>query len=301
MRAELVSKKNKHDKYYAPQWLVEYAVEKTLENVPMDEITEIMEPAAGNGAFIPYIEDIAEDYNIPAKFFDKFPDKSEPKIKYQNFIKAPIPYKKGRLILTGPPYSRGLWFEFAEKAGKIADYVAFISPYSAMDLPNPSNELEVIFQEDKKGVYFEGSPEHEGTDQVPTKKVNTVFLIFKRIDPIDRYGQIDKDLKIKVFQNNYFYSGEELSQYDFFINKFGFSTGTISRNYYCKKDNGIGFKPCFMNCFGIKILNEDRRKEFYEFFSNFRKFRPEFKKYSAANRYELSQTRFREILKRELY
>ena len=43
---------NENDKYYTPKYLVEKTIKKTLELIPLDEISDIIEPSAGDGAFL---------------------------------------------------------------------------------------------------------------------------------------------------------------------------------------------------------------------------------------------------------
>lgn len=47
----MASKKIKNDKYYTSKDLAKYCVKKTKEIVGEDDITEWLEPSAGNGVF----------------------------------------------------------------------------------------------------------------------------------------------------------------------------------------------------------------------------------------------------------
>ena len=73
MRARFVFEhaKNIKSKYYAPDYLVEELIDKVQEYVPMDQIDHIVEPAAGDGALIPYLDRLASEYNIKkVEYFD---------------------------------------------------------------------------------------------------------------------------------------------------------------------------------------------------------------------------------------
>ena len=43
---------NTKDKYYTPEWLVKHTVKKAVEIIGKENITDIIEPSAGDGAFI---------------------------------------------------------------------------------------------------------------------------------------------------------------------------------------------------------------------------------------------------------
>ena len=112
----------------------------------MGEVTEIVEPAAGDGAIMPYIEKLSNEYDVPAHYYDLDPD--VPEIEEMNFYKTTLTYEPGRLVMTGPPYSGRNWLLFAKKAAEISDWVAFISPHSYLDFDHPVPDLDLIYQED---------------------------------------------------------------------------------------------------------------------------------------------------------
>ena len=59
-----MSKKIANDKYYTPPDLAEYVVNKTYEIIGKENITEFLEPSAGNGAFIPYLPNNTLYYDL---------------------------------------------------------------------------------------------------------------------------------------------------------------------------------------------------------------------------------------------
>lgn len=276
MRAQSVFEfaSNKMDKYYAPDWLVQFAIEKTFENIPIGEVTEIIEPAAGDGAFIPYLDKLGK----PTKYYDLDPD-DESIIQQQNFYKLDLPYKPGRLVITGPPYQGPSWILFAKKASKIAEWVAFISPHSFLDMKNPVPGLEIIKQYDLGWVTFRGSKTFGGV----SKDIKTAFLIFKSIEPINQSRLIDQDFDIKQFDK------KDTSQgYKYFISRQGYNTGNISIS---NKD--------FFSSIGIKIKNPKMEDPLLDFLESLKSM--DLRKYSPTTKKTLNISRFRDMLEKELY
>ena len=85
--------KIKNDKYYTPQNLAKRLIEKTFEIIGKDNITEIIEPSAGNGSFSNQLNCIAYDIE----------PENENIIKC-DFLSLRMLYKKGRLFIGNPPF-----------------------------------------------------------------------------------------------------------------------------------------------------------------------------------------------------
>jgi hypothetical protein len=117
MRARFVFEAvNTRDKYYAPPELLEHVMQMVKKYVPLDQVTEIVEPAAGDGAFMPYLNPLAKQLGVKVLYYDLEPDNDS--IPKQDFLNDnPMKYKPGRLIITGPPYGTGsyLWEAFERK------------------------------------------------------------------------------------------------------------------------------------------------------------------------------------------
>ena len=114
--------KIENDKYYTPIDLAKYCINKAFEIIGEENITEIIEPSAGDGSFSNQISNcIAYDIEPNCN-----------KIIKQDFLKLDIEYKKGRLIIGNPPFgNRGtLAMKFYKKSIQIGDYIAFILPIS---------------------------------------------------------------------------------------------------------------------------------------------------------------------------
>lgn len=81
--------KIKNDKYYTPPALARELIVKTIRFVGVKNITDIIEPSAGSGAFSKHFKD--------CKAYDIEPE-AEGIIK-QDFLTLDLPYQKGRLII----------------------------------------------------------------------------------------------------------------------------------------------------------------------------------------------------------
>lgn len=66
---------NTNDKYYAPEWLSNHIVNITLHLIGKENISEIIEPSAGDGSFIKKLDSTG----IPTKYYDLYPE--NPRIK----------------------------------------------------------------------------------------------------------------------------------------------------------------------------------------------------------------------------
>ena len=128
-----------NDKYYTPIELAEHCIDKTYKIIGKKNITEIIEPSAGNGSFSNQLECIA---------YDIFPE--EDNIIKQDFLKLDLDYKKGRLIIGNPPFgSRGnLISKFYNKSIELADYIAFILPIKYKDSDVKLYKFDLIYSED---------------------------------------------------------------------------------------------------------------------------------------------------------
>lgn len=301
MRAKFVFEfaKNIKSKYYAPAYLVEELIGKVEEYVPMDQIDHIVEPASGDGALIPYLDQLSSKYNIQkVDYFDLDPDPGNPRIEPQDFLDyTPKPYfDPNRLVITGPPYGEPgatskLWIQFAKKASEIAGYVAFISPHTYLDIKNPVPNLEQIFQKNMGWIKFRGSEAFDGEDH----PVKTAIFIYKTIlEPEEEdFSMVDKDFKIRMYQR-YKDQGKEPSEY--YINAWGYNSGEVS-------EEGISSTGTpFSRAISIDVKNEAMRDSLEEFLSTFREeYGPLIKKYAATTQNIFHTKRFKKFLKDALY
>ena len=147
-----MTSKIEFDKYYTPKEIAEYCYNKTMEVIGVENITEIIEPSAGQGVFLDIDEKIIG--------YDIKPD--DPRIKEQDYLKLDIEYKKGRLILGNPPYgySLGLAQKFYRKSVKIGDYIGFILPISQLNSNCTFYEFDLIYSEDLGIASYSGIELH---------------------------------------------------------------------------------------------------------------------------------------------
>ena len=287
MRAQFVFEAvNQMDKYYAPPELLEHVIEMVHQYVPLDEVTEIIEPAAGDLAFKPYLDKLSKELNVPVKYFDLNPD--TPQIKKQDFlIDNPMTYKEGRLIITGPPYGTGskLWLGFAKKASELADYVVFISPVYFYNMKHPVPTLQLIKSDYLGKIKFYGSKEFGGIPQ----KVKTCVSVYRSINQRNSYdntdAQIDKDFDIKEYHK----SRQKNENWEYYIGAYGWRVGEVMD------------KPEIEVTMGVTLKNEKLRSKFENFLSTFeKKYKDEIKKRSTTTEY-LSRKMFKQFVKDNIY
>ena len=131
--------KIENDKYYTPVDLAKYCIDKTFEIIGKENITDIIEPSAGNGSF-------SNQLNCTA--YDLYPEGDN--IIKQDYLKLDLPYKKGRLIIGNPPYGRvnNLSVQFYKQAIKQGDYISFILPISQFNNNKKMYEFDLVYSED---------------------------------------------------------------------------------------------------------------------------------------------------------
>lgn len=138
-----------NDKYYTPKDIAELCVINLLKVIDKDQITEVIEPSIGKGAFCTsYLQinkgidiDPQLDVQLNGGFID---------IIKGDYLQLDIPYKKGRLILGNPPYGRCLNMaqKFYEKSVEIADYIGFILPISQLNNTRSLYKFDLILSMD---------------------------------------------------------------------------------------------------------------------------------------------------------
>lgn len=146
--------KIEYDKYYTPSDVVQHVVNTTKDLC--NDVSEVVEPSAGNGAFIEALEN---SFNTNLKFYDLYPENI--KVLEQDFLSLESEYKQGRLIVGNPPFGsrNSLIIKFFKKAIAIGDYVAFILPISQLNNTKQLYEFDLIHSEDLgineySGVYL---------------------------------------------------------------------------------------------------------------------------------------------------
>jgi hypothetical protein len=137
------------DKYYTPADLAEYCVKKTKEVIGEENITEWLEPSAGAGVFLPYL-----DNNYLA--FDIEPEADN--IEQKNYLELDLPYFKGRCVIGNPPFGtrNTLSVKFYKNSLKYGDYIAFILPISQYKNNQQMYEFDMVYSEELPLVEYSG-------------------------------------------------------------------------------------------------------------------------------------------------
>lgn len=204
------------DKYYTSRGVANRCINKTFEIIGKENISEIIEPSAGDGAFSLQIENCIA-YDI---------EPHHESIKRQDFLDLKMEYLKGRLFIGNPPFGikNTLSMSFFKHCIKFGDYIAFILPISQL------NNIDQLFEFDL--IYSEDLGELPYSDRL----VHCCYNIYKRplggLNKKPNYSLKDIELieyrrtKSKNIPNNY----------DISINSYGASIGKELEyeDQYCK-------------------------------------------------------------------
>lgn len=229
------SKKLRLDKYYTDKDLAQKLIQKTYDIIGIENITEVIEPSAGNGSFSEQISGCIA-YDI---------EPEHPEIIEQDFLKLQLPYKKGRLFIGNPPFGdrNRLSVQFFKRCINMGDYVAFILPISQLNNNQQMYEFDLVYSEDLGSVFF--------TDRY----IRVCFNIYKR--PANGLNKKPKNyseyIKICEIRNQ---NKPIPDDYDFCICAWGAAIGTIydpNKQRYAKE-------------FFIKILDIDKKQNIIDIF-----------------------------------
>lgn len=133
--------KIENDKYYTSPELAEYVVNKTKEIIGEQNITEYLEPSAGGGVFLDYLDKPYLAYDI---------EPEDERIVKQDYLELDLEYKKGRCVIGNPPYGNRMNMaqKFFKKSIEVADFIAFILPISQYQNVNSLYQFDLIYSED---------------------------------------------------------------------------------------------------------------------------------------------------------
>lgn len=207
------------DKYYTPEDIAQYCIDKAKQILKGEKITEVIEPSAGNGAFSKKINNCIA-YDI---------EPEDNSIIQQNFLDLDIPYKQGRLFIGNPPFGKGnyLSVKFFKKCVQLGDYVAFILPISQLNNNFYMYEFDLIHSEDL------------GKNQYTDREIHCCFNIYKRpVDGINKKEYFElKDVKLTGVARGVSRNDKVPVNYDFSISGFGASVGKICdiEYQYCQQ------------------------------------------------------------------
>lgn len=241
------------DKYYTPINLAKYCINKTYEVIGKGNITEIIEPSAGNGSFSNQIANcIAYDIEPEGE-----------NIIQQDFLELELGYKEGRLFIGNPPFGfrNNLALQFYKKCVNEGDYIAFILPASQFNNTVNMYEFDLIFSELISNNNFKELD----------KRVKLSFNIYKRPD-----NGLNKKKKynfedFKLFERIYVHNDKKRSReypnndYDFRICTWGQQCGRIlnENEHYAKEVGFYIHNKDMKNKIKEVIENIDITKDFY--------------------------------------
>jgi hypothetical protein len=188
-----MSKNIELDKFYTPIETAKQCIDLFFET--FIDVTEIIEPSAGNGNF---------SLQIPNCIAYDLEPEHESIVK-QDFLKLDLPYKYGRLIIGNPPFGdrNNLARSFYKKATELGDAIAFILPISQLNNSDSLYEFDLIKSVDLGVLEYSGMKIHccfniytrpkNGLNTKPNLKIDWI-KIYR--DDQDGYENINADLCI---------------------------------------------------------------------------------------------------------
>lgn len=211
-----LGQKDKNDKFYTKNEVVDYC----LSFIETDKYNKIIEPSAGNGAFLKKLPG-AIGYDI---------EPATDNIIKQDFLLLENPKEENILVIGNPPFGiqSKLAIKFFNKAAEFCDTIAFILPRSFCK-DSIKNRLNLKFHLVKEELL----PENSFLLNNENYSVPCVFQIWKRQD-IER-----KKINLPLV-SEYFDFTKEINEADFRIQRVGGNAGkafldkkgAISSNYY---------------------------------------------------------------------
>jgi predicted RNA methylase len=152
-----MTKRVELDKFYTVKETVERCIDLFKTHIEYNYIDLIIEPSAGNGAFIDNIKSLGTEI----LFYDISPE--HPEIIKQDFLRLDTTLKssKGKVHVIGnPPFGRqsSLAIKFIKKSSEFADTISFILPKSfkkeSLKKKIPLN-FHMILEEDTNGFVIQ--------------------------------------------------------------------------------------------------------------------------------------------------
>jgi len=120
-------KRNTIDKFYTKDTIVNQCIDIIKKNNNIENNHLIIEPSAGNGAFIKEIKKLSNNF----KFYDIDPEHEE--IIKQDFLELENPTSDNKIHIIGnPPFGRqsSMAIKFIKKSCEFAQTISFILPKS---------------------------------------------------------------------------------------------------------------------------------------------------------------------------
>jgi predicted RNA methylase len=248
--------RNVIDKYYTKTNIVKYCITLIKKYIKIDKNNDlIIEPSAGSGSFIPYINDLSSN----RIYYDIKPEHTN--IIKKNFLKLSSKYiselinKYNKIHIIGnPPFGRqsSLAIKFIKKSCEFCDSISFILPKSFKkdSLKNkiPLN-FHLLIQKDL--------PKYSFTVNDIDYDVPCVFQIWIK-KPYDRKKHIKNISKYFIFVN-------KLNNPDIAIRRIGVNAGklyedvtdrNVNSHYFIKIKKELNKKNI------IKVLKDNKYNNF---------------------------------------
>ena len=201
------------DKYYTNPDLAKYIVDKTISIIGEENINEYIEPSAGAGVFLDYLDELGKDYLA----YDIEPEDDKNRIVKCDFLGLDLKYKKGNYTSV----------KFFKKSIQFGDYVSFILPISQLNNNMYMYEFDLIHSEDL------------GKRLYSNIKVHCCLNIYKRsIEGLNKKPNYDlKEVILKGVARGNSRNDKVPEKYDFSICGFGSPVGKLCdyEYQYCQQ------------------------------------------------------------------
>ena len=220
--------RNTIDKYYTKEEIVKNCINSLKKNIPFLENDIIIEPSAGNGAFISNIKMLSKNY----KFYDLEPEHIE--IEKQDYLQLNLNELLEQYsnihILGNPPFGRqsSLAIKFIKKSCEFCNTISFILPKSFKKESMQNHfplKYHLLFEEDLPEKSFLVNNEEytvpcifqiwikkENNREIKIKQEPKGFIFVEKNENPDisvrrvgvNAGKIDTNIAEKSVQSHYF-------------------------------------------------------------------------------------------------
>lgn len=234
-----MSTKIKNDKYYTSSELAKYVVDKTKEIIGSNNITEYLEPSAGSGVFLDFLDKPYLAYDI---------EPEDDRIVKQDYLELELEYKKGRCVIGNPPFGRTgkKPVQFFNKLVNECDYISFILPITQLNNNYDFYKFDFIHSEDL------------GIREYSDRKIHCCLNIYRRPNNNKLNKRISttlKDIDIQEYQRSRPTSHKRSSKecFDYDIRIVGTGVGSIGKE--------IEYEGQYVREISIKINNKKHKEQ----------------------------------------
>lgn len=227
-----------NDAYYTPVDLANELWDKTVDLIGGKNITYVIEPSCGSGAFLQHSKyrvnfacDIATECYGMADTFVK-----------GDYLAMEFPRYKGCLVIGNPPFGSKMQLaqKFFKHSVKFADYIAFVLPISQLNNTQSLYEFDLIHSEDL------GMRDYSG------RKLHCCFNVYKRPDNrLNPAPKTDSGL-VKIYRDN-----DNVSDYDVRMCYWGSAGKILSDGEHYSGE------------YKIKVLDMERKQEIIDFIKSY--------------------------------